>query len=320
MQEVPMYRRLTLVVSLLAFAAALAVPAFAQAGAWPRTVTDDTGVKIKLAAKPQKIVSVTLPTDEILLTLVGTGRLAAVTGFAEDPAVSNVASQVLNVPMKLAQLNAEVVISLKPDIVFVADWSEAAAVKQLRDAGVPVYEFKSPVSVKQIEDTITHIGTVVGEENAAKKLTQWMDTRLAAVAARIATIPADKRLSVMDYNTYGTASGAGSSWDDIVRLAGLRNAVADLTADQYGSVPLSKEKLLTIDPDILMLPAWVYGDLKGSDTFYTSIVADPALQGLKAVKQGRVHRMPESMKTATSQYIVFAVEDLAHYAYPDLFK
>lgn len=315
-----MYRRLTLVVSLLVVAAALAAPAFSQSGAWPRTIADDTGTKITLAAKPRKIVSATLPTDEILLSLVDRSKLAAVSSFAVDAGVSNVAQQAVPVPLKLAQLNAEVVISLKPDIVFVADWSDAASVKQLRDAGVPVFEFKSPLTVKQVEDTIMHLGTVVGEEDAARKLTLQMDTRLAAVAAKVGTIPAQKRLSVMDYSTYGTSLGTGSSWDEIIRLAGLRDAVGDLTTDQYGSVTLSKEKVLTIDPDILMLPSWVYGDPKGSDAFYTAITGDPALKGLKAVKQGRVQRMPESLKTATSQYIVDAIEYLARYAYPDLFR
>jgi iron complex transport system substrate-binding protein len=292
----------------------------AQAGSWPRTITDDMGTSLKLAAKPQKIVSITLPTDEILLSLVAPSRLAAVTGFAEDPAVSNVASQVIAVPMKLAQLNVEVIVSLKPDLVFVADWTDAASVKQLRGAGLAVYQFKSPITVKEIEAGITRIGSAVGEEDGAKRLVQWMDTRLAAVAARVGSLPASKRLTVMDYNTWGTASGAGSSWDEIVRLAGLTNAVASIKADQYGSVPLSREKLLTLDPDILMVPSWVYGDPKGSDTFYAGIVGDPALKTLRAVQQGRVHRMPENIKTATSQYVVFAVEDLARYAYPDLFK
>jgi iron complex transport system substrate-binding protein len=296
-------------------------PSFAQSAAgWPRTVTDDMGAALKLQQKPQKIVSVTLATDEILLSLVAKGRLAAVTGFAEDPAVSNVASQVFDVANKISELNVEVLISLKPDLVFVADWSDAAKVKQLRAAGVTVYQFKSPVTVKEIEDRIARIGAAVGEEDAARKLVQWMETRLAAAAARLAGLGADKRLTVMDFNTWGTSMGKGSSWDEIVRLAGLKNAVADLKADQYGSVALSREALLFIDPDILMVPAWVYGDVKGSDAFYTGIVQDPAFKGLKAVKQGRVHRMPENLKTATSQYIVFAVEDLANYAYPDLFK
>lgn len=315
-----MKRTLSLVVWSLFFCALVPGLALAQSAGWPRTVTDDMGNAIKLAKKPQRIVSVTLPTDEILLSLVSKDRIVAVTGFSTDPAVSNVASQVADIPTKLPQLNVEVITSLAPDLVFVADWSDAGSVSQLRNAGLAVYQFKSPVSIKQIEDGILHIAASVGEEQAGQQLVQGMESRLAAVARKVSTLPASARLTVIDYNTYGTASGVGSSWDEIVRLAGLKNAVGDLTADQYGSVPLSREKLLTVDPDILMLPSWVYGDPKGSDAFYTSIVNDPALRGLKAVKEGRVHRMPESIKTSTSQYIVAAVEDLARYAYPDLFK
>jgi ABC-type Fe3+-hydroxamate transport system substrate-binding protein len=49
-------------------------------------------------------------------------------------------------------------------------------------------------------------------------------------------------------------------------------------------------------------------------------VEDPALRGLRAVREGRVYQMPEGLKAATSQYIVDAVEHLARLAYPELFR
>jgi iron complex transport system substrate-binding protein len=316
-----MHRRSSVLIASLILVISLAVPAAlsAQSG-WPRTLTDDTGVAVKIARKPQRIVSLTLATDEILLSLVSKSRLAAVTAFSEDPSVSNVTGQVFDIPQKMSKVNAEVVVALDPDLVFVANWSDAAVVKQLRDAGLPVYLFQSPDTVKEIQGRITAVGRAVGEEAAAASLVKWMDARLAAVAARLAPLPADKRLTVMDYTTWGTSMGASSSWNEMVRCAGLSNAVADMKTDQYGSVTISREAILLLDPDIIMLPGWVYGDAKGSDSFYNGFVNDPAFKGLKAVKQGRVHRMPEPMKTATSQYIVFGIEDLAKYAYPELFK
>jgi iron complex transport system substrate-binding protein len=303
----------------LSFLAPAGLPAQAQA-AWPRSFVDDHGTTIRLAQPPRRIVSVTLATDEILLALVAKGRIAAVTSLAADPSVSNVVGQVLDIPMKLDQINAEVILSLKPDLVFVADWSDASSVKQLRSAGLTVYQIKTPVTVKEIQARIVSIGALVGEEAAARKLNQWMDGRIAAVSAKVAGLAPDKRLVVMDYNTWGSSMGAGSTWADIVRLAGLRNAVGSMAADQYGSVAISKETLLQLNPDILMLPSWVYGDAKGSDSFYDGIMADPALRTMKAIRQGKVHRMPEAMKSATSQYIVLGIEDLAKYAYPELFK
>ena len=44
-----------------------------------------------------------------------------------------------------------------------------------------IYRTQIPYTEKQIEDAITHIAAAVGAEDAAKKLTAWMETRLAAV-------------------------------------------------------------------------------------------------------------------------------------------
>lgn len=287
---------------------------------WPRRVTDDAGTVITLPAPPRRIVSATLPTDEILLALAEPGRLAAVTAFAADPALSIAADRARLVPVKLAQLSVELVVSMAPDVVFAASWSDAAVVRQLRAAGLTVYLFRSPSTVAGIREAIGRIARVVGEEQKGSDLVRWMDERLAAVAARLARVPADRRLTVMDYNTWSTSMGRGSSWDEVVRLAGLENAVAGLTADRFGEVPVSREVLLTLDPDILLLPGWVYGDPGGSSKFLRQVVNDPALRGMKAVREGRVLVMPESIKTSTSQYIVLAVEELARLAYPDAFR
>jgi iron complex transport system substrate-binding protein len=111
--------------------------------------------------------------------------------------------------------------------------------------------------------------------------------------------------------------GRGSSWDEVVRLAGLRNAVGDLPVDGWGQVPLSKEKLIELDPDLLVLPGWVYGPEEGSEAFYAEVAGDPALRGLKALRRHRLLRMPENLRATTSQHIVEAIEFLAKAAYPE---
>jgi iron complex transport system substrate-binding protein len=154
----------------------------------------------------------------------------------------------------------------------------------------------------------------------AEVMIERMDRRLTAVREAVSSIPEDRRLTVMDYAVWGSAQGAGSSWDEVVRRAGLTNAVGELASDEYGQVPLSKEKILELDPDLLILPGWDYGDPGGADAFYGQIMEDPSLQGLSAVREGRVYRMPEGLKAATSHYIVDAIEFLARLAYPQAFS
>jgi iron complex transport system substrate-binding protein len=303
--------------AFLCAALAAALPAVAQTR-YPLSVTDDAGTTLVLSAAPRRIVSLTITTDEMLLSLVDRSRLIGVTTFAADRDLSNVADAAAGVPHKLT-VNVETIISLKPDLVLVAPWTDPGPVLQLREAHLPVYLMTSGLTVPEIEGKITRLALMVDAQEAGRAMISDMEGRLAAVARKVAAVPAGRRLRVMDYATWGSAQGRGSSWDEIVRRAGLVNAVAGSAADQWGQVPLSREKILTIDPDMLVLPGWVYGNPRGAAAFSARITADPAFRGLSAVRAGKVRSMPENLKSSTSQYIVAAVEWLARTAYPALF-
>jgi len=282
---------------------------------YPLAVTDDSGASVLLPAAPRRIVSLTLPSDEVLLSLVGPERLSAVTTYAADPGVSNVAAQVAG-RLRTLTMNVEAVIDLRPDLAIVANWSDARAVSQLRAAGVPVYLMASGLTIESIEQKILRLGLLTDESARAAEMVAGMEARLQAVQSRVARVPAADRLRVMDYSDWGTSSGRGSSWDDIVAHAGLLNVVGDRVSDEWGQVPLARESLLAIDPDLLVLPGWIDGDPNGAASFFNRITKDPALRTLSAVKRNRVLVMPENLRSATSQYIVDAVEWLAHAAYP----
>jgi len=291
----------------------------AQQDRFPLRVADDTGAALTLAAPPMRIISLTLATDEMLLGMVDPRRLFGVSVFAADPAISNVAQSAAAIPRKL-DVNVETILSLRPDLVFVADWSDAGPVRQLRDAGVPVYLITSGVTVSSIEQKITRLALLTSEEDKGRDMIAAMQARLADVQRRVSTIPREKRLRVIDYATWDSAQGRGSSWDEMLDRAGLIDGVASLAADAWGQVPLSREKLLQLDPDILVLPGWVYGNAQGASAFFEQIAGDSSLKGLHAVQTRRVYQMPERLKSTTSQYFASAVEWLARTAYPQLFR
>jgi len=286
---------------------------------FPLRVTDDTGASVSLRAAPVRIVSLTLPTDEMLVDLVDAARIQGVTTLAADPGVSNVADRAAAVPHKL-ELNVEEILSIQPDLVLVADWSDAGPVQQLRDAGVPLYLMKSGVTVSSIEQKIARLALLTGEDVRGRSMVERMEARLAAVARRVSDLPDNRRLTAIDYATWGSAQGRGSSWDEMLRRAGLIDGAAALTSDAWGQVPLSREKLLELDPDVLVLPGWVYHNPSGAAEFYAQVTHDPSLVGLRSVRAGRVYQMPERLKSTTSQYFADAVEWLARTAYPQLFQ
>jgi iron complex transport system substrate-binding protein len=299
---------------------AVALPAGAQQQTrYPLSVVDDLGNTVVLRAQPSRIISLTLPTDEILLSVVDAGRLFGVTTFSTDPALSNVADRVGAVPHKLT-LNPETIISLAPDLLFVANWNDSASVTLLRDAGIPVYVMANGLTVPAMEKKIETVALLTGNPDKGRALVTEMEGRLSAVANKVSHIVLEKRARVIDYATWGSAQGPGSSWDEVIRKAGCVDAVAAFTPDEWGQVPLSREKILQIDPDILVLPGWVYGNPRGAAAFFSQVLGDPGLGGLKAIRSKKVYMMPERLKSTTSQYFAGAVEWLAKTAYPDLFR
>ncbi len=285
---------------------------------YPLTLTDDRGLPVTLAHRPERIISLTLPTDEILLSLVDKRRIVAVTSFSADPRLSNVSSLTADLRRE-PELNAEHVISLSPDLVLVANWSDAGGVSLLRAAGVPVFLNESGRTVEQIAEKIRRLSLLTGDRERGEGIVTDMQRRIAEVGKKVFAMPSSQRKSILDYSIWGGAMGRGSTWDEVVRLAGLVNAVGGFTADQWGQVPLSREKILELDPDILALPGWVFGDPAGAEKFSADVLKDPALSLLKAVRQGSVLRIPGRFQNTSSQYIADAVEYLARAAYPGLF-
>jgi iron complex transport system substrate-binding protein len=308
------FSRVVVSAALLVLASALM-----RAEGFPRTVTDDRGQKLVLPRAPVRIASLTLPSDEILLSLTARERIIMVTSFAADARLSWISPLVAG--MRTApEVNVEELISLSPDLVVVADWSDAGKVAQLRSAGVPVYVAGSARGVEAVAEKIRRLARVTGDEARGAAIVAEMRARLQAVARKVAAVPAARRPRILDYSSWGGAMGRGSTWDEVVRLAGLVNAAGPLAADSWGQVPLSREKLLELDPDILALPGWLYGKGNDPDRFAAEVASDPALRLLKAVRGGRVFRIPGPVQETSSQYIAAAVEWLARSAYPELFK
>jgi len=286
---------------------------------YPLKVNDGLGNSMTLESQPQSIASLTLFSDELLFSLVSPERLKAITFLASDPVYSNVAHRAEEVERSM-EFAVEPLIELYPDIIFTANWSDAGKVEQLRNAGLKVYQVNTPVTINDIEQEILKIGGILGEGDKARALVKTMEGQLSRLSDKLAELEEDERLVALDYSSWEASSGKNSSWDEILKHAGLINGAAVYENDQFGQVPMSRELLVEIDPDILFLPGWVYGDPEGAERFLQSIKKDPALVGMKAVQQDRVYLVPENLKSTYSQYITEACQFIAEIAYPQLFE
>jgi iron complex transport system substrate-binding protein len=276
---------------------------------YPLSVVDGLGNSVVIEQEPKKISSKTLFTDAVLLELVDEHSLSSLTDLANNPNYSAV-KDILPKSVPLLALNVEMIIANRPDIVFAANWSDASKLAIIESAGIPVYRIQTPKTVAEIESEIVRVGEIVNQKDAAQKVIDKMHSRLDQ-----ALIKPTKKLVALDYNPWGTSSGQDSTWDEVLDQAGLDNAIEGLVSDKYGQVPVSKEMVIVLNPDVLFIPAWVYGDESGAEQFKKEVMSDPSLQSVTAIKEGRVYQMPHVLRSVYSQYIIDAILFVNHSAY-----
>jgi len=206
---------------------------------------------------------------------------------------------------------------MKPDLVVTDTWTDSKEVKQLRDAKINVFEFKTPNNIDEQKKAIIDIAHAVGADTEGVKITAWMDDKLKAVSDRLRTLKEDQKHTVMDYGEMGS-SGKGTNFDDIVTRAGLVNVVSK--AGMPGWPKVSKEMIIDLNPDIIFLPSWYYDKKNSLDGMIALFKNDKSMSSVSAVKSNRLMTVPNPHISSISQYVVLAVEDVAKAAYPELFK
>ena len=140
-------------------------------------VTDDQGTVVKFKEKPQRIMTVTLSTDNILLGLVKPEKVVAVNTLLDDPVSSNVVELAKQVPNKIRHPKVEEILAMNPDLVIAADWGNIEYVDALRNMGVNVVVVKGAKNLQDIKDNIHLMAQAVGEPEKGDKLIEIMDQK-----------------------------------------------------------------------------------------------------------------------------------------------
>ena len=216
------------------------------------SVTDITGRTIHFDAPPQRIVTLSATLDQIVLSVVPSERLVAVDSSMKDPVNSNMVELASKIPQTIEQPSVEYIVALQPDVVLIADWQYMELADPLRDVGLKVVVGRGPHDLAEVKDLVRLMTEAIGEKRRGEILLRKMDEKLAEIKTKVDAIPQEKRKSVVFLSLMPTYGGKGSSFDDACHYAGVINGVS-----AYGlrnGQEVTKEIILSIDPDVLFLP------------------------------------------------------------------
>ena len=280
------------------------------------TFTDATGVTFEFASKPQRIVSLDNSIDEILLDLVASERISALTHLADDPTLCCATEKAKKVKGRSHGSNLEEIISFNADVVLVGDWIGSEYINALRQYGVKIVALDTPNTYRGIMQFIQDVAKVVGEPESGGLMVRDLQHRAEYFRNKAVSAYGEKNLrSLVALSTMGVMAQRGT-FSDICYLAGVRNVLEKVEVPN--GMPISDEKLLELDPDIMLLPSWDYSKSKNMDEYRQNILNNPAYKRMKAVQTGRVYQIHDQYLYSTSQYSIKAVEEIFSVSYPEL--
>lgn len=199
-------------------------------------------------AKPQRVMSLNLCTDQVLLQLLPPERITSVTYLSRGPDTGWPAADASPVPVNYG--TSEEVLAQHPDLVIAGTTSTLATRALLKKVGIALLELPAAESFDDIRKLTRTIGQAVGEEGKAESVLRQMDATLAELRA---TAPA-KPISVVAWDGGGNVPGPATLFDAILTAAGGLNIATRLNQNTlYGNyASFDLEQLVALNPELVI--------------------------------------------------------------------
>jgi iron complex transport system substrate-binding protein len=194
-------------------------------------------------SRPQRIMSLNVCTDLLLLQIAPRARIASVTFMGPQGAAVLFPGRADGIALNHGR--AEDIINTRPDLILDSGLGAPLTRNMARQVGARVVEVKNADSFADIRDIVRQVGDAVGEPERAAALVREMDVTLADLAAH----PPARRPRVVAWSGGSAVPGKGSLTDAIITAAGATNIAAQ---PGHAESSFGVEELLAARPDALL--------------------------------------------------------------------
>ena len=198
---------------------------------------------VAAAAPPQRVMSLNLCTDQLLMALLPPQRIASITWMSRtegDPALLHLAQR-----LPINHGSAEEVLLAHPDLVLAGRYTTATTRSQLRRAGIPMLEVDAASDWEGIRRVTRAVAAAIGAESQAELQLAAMDADLAQLANSRLLDP----VRVIGWGGTGAdVPGRDTLFNTILETAGGVN----LAALDNGPRSFDLEQVLLAQPEVVM--------------------------------------------------------------------
>ncbi len=291
---------LTVALALAAFASSAGV---ARAAEGDRTITDDAGREVTIpSVESLEKIYFTSPIGQIFCFTLAPELCAGTTMDFTEQELANLPEGTDKLPnlgtlSGGGELNPEAILAEGIQLIFSITSvepgeSDASFADDLQNqTGIPVVVLNG--SFDTTAACYESLGELLGKQDEAKAMADYCTKVAEDVAAAVASVPEDERVSV--YYAEGPdglqTEPTSSTHALVFKLAGAENVAKDLEAEGgKGRTAVSLEQVLAWNPDVIV--SWDDQRFEGGAD--ELIRTDPNWSEIKAVKDGRVYTMVQT--------------------------
>lgn len=249
-------------------------------------------------AAPQRIVSLNLCADQLLMEMLPPERLVGVTHLSVDSGISYHFEKAKHYHQHRGRI--EEIIALNPDLIITGKFTTQPTNQLLEKLGYSVLRIGLPKTIAEIKQQLTEIGERIGAANQANTIIKNMSQTLFELRKeKLKHTP-----SAAIYYANGFSAGKQTIVDEALRFAGFKNIAAEQGLDYIA--PLSMEALIKAEPDVLILGRYQ----KNTDSMAHQVLKHRALQKFIRAKSVKTIAMPDRYWDCAGPSIVTAIAHL----------
>lgn len=286
-------------------------------------ITDSLGRRVEVPARVRRVISLEPEITRIIVALGSGDKLVSVDFFLRHfdhlfPVVFPPGRDLPVVSNQAQDLNYELALRLRPDILFSSPSEFQSAEKIERKLRVPVAALASVGKFENLLREIETVGRLIGREDRARELVGYFNGKISEVERLTRTVPAAERPRVY-LAFWGSLLRTPVSYDP-VDAAGAVNCAAGLLPSCLGTagttVPI--EEIIRWDPDIIL----IQGNYLPAERAVTvaGVLSDARLASLRAVREKRVHYTFGFWYWWDPALVLVETLYLARLFYPDRFR
>jgi len=289
----------------------------------PLIVKDSLGRQTEVPSVVRRVISLEPEITRIIVALGAGETLVGQDYFLryQDhlfPVIFPAGRRLPVVSNKGQDLNHELAIRLAPDIVFSSP-SETGMTESIQNKlRVPVVALASVGKVEALIAELRLAGDILGRRARAAELERFFRQKMAVVRSALDDVPAEKKPRVY-LAFWGTLMRTPVIYEP-VDISGGVNCAAGLLPAALGApgTTVSAERILAWDPDIIL----VHGNYPPAERLVTveSILTDPRLRSLTAVREKRVHFTFGYWYWWDPAQVLLEIQYLARLFYPERFR